>query len=162
MAPLARLVNVYLSSLNDLRRFLLVGSRIPLRTFLHGDYVPKIIQVLKQNERIVMTPGFLQGKGDAAKNLRSCASGMQDMVQSCVQVYMMNALEVALGVLNETTKTEPVLPEKEEEDENQVNQEEEVAEANMMEMQEDDAMDAIDKEKMELINEPLNSLDEEK
>ena len=98
--PLARFVNAYLSSLNDLRRFLLVGCIVPLRTFLHSEYLVKVDHVLKQNERLVMTPGFLQGKGDAAKNLRSCASGILEMFDACIRGYMVDALEMAFGVVS--------------------------------------------------------------
>jgi hypothetical protein len=105
--PVARLVNAYLLSLNELRRFLLRDCMIPLRTFLYSEYIPKIEQVLKQNERIVLTPGFFQGKGDTAKNLRSCATGMQDMFDSCVRMYLKDALEVALGVVHENVESVP-------------------------------------------------------
>jgi len=97
--PLARLINVYLSSLNDLRRFLLMGCILPLRTYLHTEYLIQIDQVLQENERFVMTPGFLQGKGDGAKNLRSCASGMKDLFHTCMHGYMIDALEISFGVI---------------------------------------------------------------
>lgn len=110
--PLARLVNAFLSGLNELRRCLLSCAFPELKRFFQKDFLEKTKQLLVQNERAVLTPGFLQQKGEDASKLRNMAVELKEEFDSCVQPYLMGAIEVAFGSFDnipQPTKEEEVI-----------------------------------------------------
>ena len=101
--PLARLVNAFLIGLNELRRCLLACAFPELRAFFLKDFLGKAKQYLVQNERAVLTPGFLNKKGEAGK-LRSIAVNLKEEFETCVEPYLIGALDVALGFFDNMPK----------------------------------------------------------
>jgi len=101
--PLARLVNSFLIGLNELRRCLLACAFPELRAIFQKDFLDKAKQYLVQNERAVLTPGFLNKKGEAGK-LRSVAINLKEEFETCVEPYLTGALDVALGSFNKIQK----------------------------------------------------------
>lgn len=109
LPPLARLVNAFLIGLNEFRRCLLASAFPSLRAYFKDNFVKKARSVLLQNERAVLTPGFLNKKGEDAGKLRSVAIELKEEFEGCVEPYLMGALEVALGSFEN-------IPKKKEED----------------------------------------------
>jgi hypothetical protein len=95
--PLARLVNAFLVGLNELRRCLLACAFPDLRRFSQEEFMSKAKQILVQNERAVLTPGFLSAKGRDGGKLRSLAAELKDKFESCARPYLEGSLEFALG-----------------------------------------------------------------
>ena len=103
--PLARLVNMYLTGLNELRRCLLPGIFNILRKELYRS-LSSVKALLETNQRAVNTPGL---RGEATQ-LREVATSMLSMFEKYVEKYVRGALEVALGnyaVAKEYLKKEP-------------------------------------------------------
>ncbi|CAJ1970378.1 unnamed protein product [Cylindrotheca closterium] len=92
LPPLGRLVNAFLSGLNELRRCLLPGIFPKLRKSLQAALVD-IDAILQANERAVLTPGL---RGDASE-LRHIAREMKTTMKGIVTPYLQGALEHALG-----------------------------------------------------------------
>ncbi|KAL3933493.1 MAG: hypothetical protein SGBAC_010376 [Bacillariaceae sp.] len=92
LPPLGRLVNAFLSGLNELRRCLLPGIFPKLRKSLQAALV-HIDAILQSNERSVLTPGL---RGDASE-LRDIAREMKTTMKAIVAPYLEGALEHALG-----------------------------------------------------------------
>jgi len=90
--PMARLVNSYLSGLNELRRCLLPGIFGPLRAEMKSS-LASVKSALETNHRAVNAPGL---RGEATE-LRESASQMIALWDSMVETYLRGALEVALG-----------------------------------------------------------------
>ena len=77
--PLARLVNAYLTGLNELRRCLLPGAFPGIR-LAHMQLIANIKMVLQTNERAVLAPGL---RGEATQ-LRNAASNIKSEFDHCV------------------------------------------------------------------------------
>jgi len=92
LPPLGRLVNAFLSGLNELRRCLLPGIFPKLRNSMQAALVD-IDAILQANERAVLTPGL---RGDASE-LRDIAREMKTTMKAIVVPYLEGALENALG-----------------------------------------------------------------
>ena len=90
--PLARLVNAFLTGLNELRRCLLPGIFHRLRKSMEF-VLDEVTKILQGNERAVMKPGL---RGDA-EQLRNVASEFKVAMESVVGPYLRGALEFALG-----------------------------------------------------------------
>eukprot|EP00538_Stauroneis_constricta_P013226 CAMPEP_0119557626 /NCGR_PEP_ID=MMETSP1352-20130426/9246_1 /TAXON_ID=265584 /ORGANISM="Stauroneis constricta, Strain CCMP1120" /LENGTH=609 /DNA_ID=CAMNT_0007604763 /DNA_START=120 /DNA_END=1950 /DNA_ORIENTATION=+ len=90
--PLARVVNAFLTGMNELRRCLLPGTFKPLRESMQTA-LKKIMSILHSNERAVLTPGL---RGNATQ-LRKIASDMRKMFNEIMSPYLQCALEFALG-----------------------------------------------------------------
>jgi conserved oligomeric Golgi complex subunit 8 len=90
--PLARLVNMYLSGLNELRRCLLPGIFSALRKELIRS-LSTVKALLETNQRAVNAPGL---RGEATQ-LREVASNMLVIFDKTIEPYIKGALEVALG-----------------------------------------------------------------
>jgi len=116
--PLARLVNAFLTGLNELRRCLLPNTFPTLRFLFRDNFVAKIKDVLNKNERAVFAPGFLGFKGDTARSLRTIAVQLKKEFDSCVEPYLADALEVSFGVIK--PEIEPQLLDDRNEDETKV------------------------------------------
>lgn len=97
LPPLARLVNSFLTGLNELRRCLLTSAFPQLRSNYKENFVSKVKAILIENERAVLKPGFLS-KGEEAGKLRSVAVELKEEFDGCVEPYLSSALEVALGI----------------------------------------------------------------
>ena len=97
LPPLARLVNAFLIGLDELRRCFLACAFPELRTYFRKDFLEKVKQLLVQNVRAVLTPGFLNMKGEDAGKLRSVAVELKEEFETCVEPDLTGALEVALG-----------------------------------------------------------------
>ena len=93
LPPLGRLVNAYLTGLNELRRCLLPGIFSQLREALEQEFLQETKSILHAHERAVMTPGL---KGDATK-LRAVAKQMKMATKNIVFPYVRGALELSLG-----------------------------------------------------------------
>lgn len=92
MPPLGRLVNAFLTGLNELRRCLLPGIFNQLRASLE-EILAEIDVSLQSNERTVMTPGL---RGEAVE-LRAKAKEMREAMANIVVPYVRGALELSLG-----------------------------------------------------------------
>ena len=92
LPPLGRLVNAFLTGLNELRRCLLPGILSKLRESLE-EVLKEVASILQVNERAVMTPGL---RGDAVQ-LREIAKEMQAVMENVVVPYVRGALEASLG-----------------------------------------------------------------
>eukprot|EP00934_Nitzschia_sp_Nitz4_P006716 Nitzschia sp. Nitz4//scaffold2_size372955//24414//26228//NITZ4_000357-RA/size372955-snap-gene-0.59-mRNA-1//-1//CDS//3329546578//6706//frame0 len=92
LPPLGRLVNAVLAGLNELRRCLLPGIFAQLRREL-TEQISQVEEVLKANERAVMTPGL---KGEAS-DLRSKAKELRQVFSDIVVPYIQGSLEISLG-----------------------------------------------------------------
>jgi len=92
LPPLARFLNSYLTGLNELRRCLLPGA-FPSIRLAHNKLIADTKMALQANERAALTPGL---RGEATK-LREAAAKMKAEFDKCVEPYMKNSLEVALG-----------------------------------------------------------------
>jgi len=92
LPPLARFLNAYLTGLNELRRCLLPGA-FPSIRLAHDKLIADTKMALQANERAALTPGL---RGEATK-LREAAAKMKAEFDKCVEPYMKNSLEVALG-----------------------------------------------------------------
>ena len=90
--PLGRLVNSFVTGLNELRRCLLPGIFSRLRQSL-DELLREVDAILSTNERAVMTPGL---RGEAAE-LRIVAKEMKEIMADLVEPYMRGALEFSLG-----------------------------------------------------------------
>ena len=101
--PLARLVNSFLTGLNELRRCLLASSFPKLRSNYTETFIIKARSILVENERAVMKPGFLS-IGEEAGKLRSVAAELKEEFDSCVEPYLSSALEVSLGIYDSILK----------------------------------------------------------
>jgi len=123
LPPLARLVNAFLVGLNELRRCLLPNTFPKLRTFFKQEFVTRVHEICHQNERVVLTPGFLNQKGEEAGKLRTLAVELKETFEGCVEPYLNGALEVAIGVF-EIEKVDVCEEEKEEEKEEEEKEEE--------------------------------------
>ena len=99
LPPLGRLVNSFLSGLNELRRCLLPGIFPKLRKSMQAALVD-IDAILQANERAVLTPGL---RGDASE-LRHIAREMKSKMKELVTPYLEAALENALGNEEETLR----------------------------------------------------------
>ena len=97
LPPLAWLVNAFLIGLDELRRCFLACAFPELRTYFRKDFLEKVKQLLVQNVRAVLTPGFLNMKGEDAGKLRSVAVELKEEFETCVEPDLTGALEVALG-----------------------------------------------------------------
>lgn len=95
LPPLARFLNAYLTGLNELRRCLLPGA-FPSIRLAHNKIIADTKMALQANERAALTPGL---RGEATK-LREAAAKMKAEFDKCVEPYMENSLEVALGSLD--------------------------------------------------------------
>mmetsp|Transcript_11797 Transcript_11797/g.16714 ORF Transcript_11797/g.16714 Transcript_11797/m.16714 type:complete len:674 (-) Transcript_11797:2905-4926(-) len=91
LPPLARLMNAFLTGLNELRRCVFPGIFGKLRSAL-DEMVIEIQQILQSNERAVLTPGM---RGEA-KELREVAARMKVFFGDIMKSYMYGALETAL------------------------------------------------------------------
>jgi len=130
--PLARLVNSYLTGLNELRRCLLPGIFGVLRMKLNRS-LSTVKALLETNQRAVNTPGL---RGEATQ-LREVATSMLVMFDKVIEPYVRGALEVALGDYAaakeylkkeiEEVKEEAVEEEEADEEETEATQEEEEA-----------------------------------
>lgn len=92
LPPLARFLNVYLGGLNELRRCLLPGAFPAIRS-AYSKLISDAKMALQANERSALTPGL---RGEAAR-LREVASRMKVEFDNCLEPYMNECLEVALG-----------------------------------------------------------------
>lgn len=92
LPPLARLVNMYLTGLNELRRCLLPGIFGILRKELHRS-LSNVKALLETNQRAVNAPGL---RGEATQ-LRELATIMLNTFDKVIEPYVRGALEVALG-----------------------------------------------------------------
>ncbi|KAI2499810.1 Dor1-like protein [Fragilaria crotonensis] len=92
LPPLARLVNMYLTGLNELRRCLLPGIFGILRKELHRS-LSNVKALLETNQRAVNAPGL---RGEATQ-LRELATIMLNTFDKVIEPYIRGALEVALG-----------------------------------------------------------------
>jgi hypothetical protein len=92
LPPLGRLVNAFLTGLNELRRCLLPGILSKLRESLE-EVLNEVGTILQSNERAVMTPGL---RGDAIQ-LREIAKEMKEVMATVVVSYVRGALETSLG-----------------------------------------------------------------
>ncbi len=92
LPPLGRLVNAFLTGLNELRRCLLPGIFSQLRASLE-EVLAEIEIVLQSNERAVMTPGL---RGEALE-LRAKAKEMREVMTDIVIPYVRGGLELSLG-----------------------------------------------------------------
>ena len=92
LPPLGRLVNAFLTGLNELRRCLLPGILSRLRESL-DEVLTEVENILQANERAVMTPGL---RGDA-KQLRAIAKEMREVMSEVVVPYVRGAVETSLG-----------------------------------------------------------------
>ena len=93
LPPLGRLINAYLTGLNELRRCLLPGIFFQLREALEKEFLLETKSILHAHERAVMTPGL---KGDATK-LRAIAKEMKMATKTIIFPYVRGALELSLG-----------------------------------------------------------------
>jgi hypothetical protein len=93
LPPLGRVVNAYLTGLNELRRCLLPGIFSRLRAALESDFLLEIKSILHAHERAVMTPGL---RGEAVQ-MREISKQMKDMTKEIVFPYVRGALELSLG-----------------------------------------------------------------
>jgi hypothetical protein len=117
LPPLARVVNAFLIGLNELRRCLLPCTFPELRSYFRKEFIDKAKQILVQNERAVLTPGFLNMKGEDAGKLRSVAIELKEEFENCAEPYLSGALELALGSID--TMPERFVQKVEEEDNGQ-------------------------------------------
>mmetsp|Transcript_28291 Transcript_28291/g.40512 ORF Transcript_28291/g.40512 Transcript_28291/m.40512 type:complete len:660 (-) Transcript_28291:98-2077(-) len=99
--PLARFVNTFMTSLNDLRRCLLPGTFFPLRTNLTEEVIPNLKIILETNERKLLTPGMLRGDSIL---LRQLATQYKSVLLEVVEPFLILALNIALGIPCSTTK----------------------------------------------------------
>eukprot|EP00529_Nitzschia_sp_RCC80_P010897 CAMPEP_0113455352 /NCGR_PEP_ID=MMETSP0014_2-20120614/8332_1 /TAXON_ID=2857 /ORGANISM="Nitzschia sp." /LENGTH=625 /DNA_ID=CAMNT_0000346781 /DNA_START=56 /DNA_END=1933 /DNA_ORIENTATION=+ /assembly_acc=CAM_ASM_000159 len=90
--PMGRLVNAFLTGLNELRRCLMPGIFSKLRSTLEESLL-ELKNILHTNERSVMTPGL---RGEAVQ-LREAAKKMKGMAKNIVFPYLRGAVEMALG-----------------------------------------------------------------
>mmetsp|Transcript_23864 Transcript_23864/g.56345 ORF Transcript_23864/g.56345 Transcript_23864/m.56345 type:complete len:607 (+) Transcript_23864:70-1890(+) len=89
--PMGRLVNAFLTGLNELRRCLMPGIFSKLRSTLEESLL-ELKNILHTNERSVMTPGL---RGEAVQ-LREAAKKMKGMAKNIVFPYLRGAVEMAL------------------------------------------------------------------
>ena len=154
--PLARVVNAFLIGLNELRRCLLASAFPELRTYFRKEFVEKVKQLLVQNERAVLTPGFVNMKGEGAGKLRSVAVELKQEFEVCVEPYLTCALEVALGSFDNIPEKPAVTVEAEEkvtlEDDEKVtlenDEEEKLDEVEEQQGPDSEVGDEIDEEEM--------------
>jgi hypothetical protein len=99
--PLARFVNTYMSSLNDLRRCLLPGTFPLLLSNLTDKIIPSMKFILEANERKLLTPGMLRGD---TLQLRQLASQYKVQLTDVVEPFLLDALRMALGYDYSTSK----------------------------------------------------------
>lgn len=136
--PLARLVNAFLSGLNELRRCLFPQILSQLR-IIFQDKTKAIRSILSSHQRAVLTPGFLEVSDDAGK-LRSLAGEYLDEFSGCIEPYLSNSLEIAFGsfenVVTVEVKEEEV--KKEDKTEDVLQEEEKVVEEDNVSMKEED------------------------
>jgi len=99
--PLARFVNTYMSSLNDLRRCLLPGTFPLLLSNLTDKIIPSMKFILEANERKLLTPGMLRGD---TLQLRQLASQYKVQLADVVEPFLLDALRMALGYDYNTAK----------------------------------------------------------
>lgn len=92
LPPLGRVVNAFLTGLNELRRCLLPGIFSKLRVSM-DEIMTEIEGILQSNERATMTPGL---RGDAVE-LRARAKEMRQVMADIVVPYVLGALELSLG-----------------------------------------------------------------
>ena len=92
LPPMGRLVNAFLTGLNELRRCLMPEIFSKLRSTLEESLL-ELKNILHTNERAVMTPGL---RGEAVQ-LREAAKKMKGMAKNIVFPYLRGALEMALG-----------------------------------------------------------------
>ena len=90
--PLARLVNAFLTGLNEVRRCLLPGCFPRLRKSL-DNALEEVSHMLQANERAVMKPGL---RGDA-EQLRKVAAEMKQVMEALVDPYLRGSMEFSLG-----------------------------------------------------------------
>jgi hypothetical protein len=125
LPPLARLVNSFLTGLNELRRCLLACAFPELKSFFHESFIAKARAILIENERAVLKPGFLT-KGEEAGKLRSVAVELKEEFNGCLEPYLSNAMEVALGnfdnILTEEMQPDDSINTTEEEEEKEKDQ----------------------------------------
>eukprot|EP00545_Synedropsis_sp_CCMP1620_P013604 CAMPEP_0119009802 /NCGR_PEP_ID=MMETSP1176-20130426/4611_1 /TAXON_ID=265551 /ORGANISM="Synedropsis recta cf, Strain CCMP1620" /LENGTH=605 /DNA_ID=CAMNT_0006962379 /DNA_START=31 /DNA_END=1848 /DNA_ORIENTATION=- len=122
LPPLARLVNAYLTGLNELRRCLLPGIFGVLRTEMIRS-LSSVKALLETNQRAVNTPGL---RGEASQ-LRELAASLLNMFDKAVEPYLLGALEVALGdyaVAKDHLKKEEEKEEDKEEEKEETEEEE--------------------------------------
>jgi len=103
LPPLARLLNSYLSGLNELRRCLLPQTFCELRSHL-SKFCEEVESIMSLNERAVLTPGM---RGDAMK-LREVAKKMREVFKTVFKPFCVECLEISFGCLKEETKEEEV------------------------------------------------------
>lgn len=135
--PLARLVNMYLTGLNELRRCLLPGIFGTLRKELNRS-LSNVKALLETNQRAVNAPGL---RGEATQ-LRELATTMLNMFDKVVEPYVRGALEVALGdyaAAREYLKVEPEEEHKEEKEEGVEDVHEQLTDADADAVTEDEA-----------------------
>ena len=108
--PLARFVNTFMTSLNDLRRCLLPGTFVPLRINLTDEVIPNLKIIFETNERKLLTPGML--RGDSIQ-LRQLATQYKSVFVEVIEPFLFHALNIAMGIPS-TIKNE-VIVEKEDE-----------------------------------------------
>lgn len=92
LPPLGRLVNAFLSGLNEIRRCMLPSIFPTLRESMLAA-LTEVEAILQANERSVLTPGL---RGDA-KELRELAKKMKEVMKAVVTPYLQGALENSLG-----------------------------------------------------------------
>lgn len=92
LPPLGRVVNAFLTGLNELRRCLLPGIFSKLRASME-EILAELDGILQYNERAVLTPGL---RGEAAE-LRDKAKEMRQVMADIVTPYLRGALELSLG-----------------------------------------------------------------
>jgi len=136
LPPLARLVNAFLTGLNELRRCLLPNAFPKLRAFFTQEFVTRVKEICHQNERVVLTPGFLNQKGEEAGKLRTLAVELKETFETCVEPYLSGALEVAIGVF--AIEKVDIICQQEEKEENEENEEKEENEESKVETSNDD------------------------
>lgn len=90
--PMGRLINAFLTGLNELRRCLLPGIFSKLRSTLEENLL-ELKNILHANERAVMTPGL---RGEAVQ-LREAAKKMKGVAKNIVFPYLRGAVEMSLG-----------------------------------------------------------------